>query len=35
MRKLILSIMIASLAGCSMGHRDPTEIKHALNEAVN
>lgn len=35
MRKLILSIMIASLAGCSMGHRDPTEIKQALNEAVN
>lgn len=35
MRKLLLSIMIASLAGCSMGHRDPTEIKHALNEAVN
>lgn len=35
MRKLILSIMIASLAGCSMGHRDPVEVKQALNEAVN
>lgn len=35
MRKIILSIMIASLVGCSMGHRDPTEIKQALNEAAN
>lgn len=35
MRKIIVSIMIASLMGCSMGHRDPVEIKQALNEAVN
>lgn len=35
MRKIILSIMIASLMGCSMGHRDPVEIKRALNEAAN
>lgn len=27
--------MIASLMGCSMGHRDPVEIKRALNEAAN
>lgn len=35
MRKIIVSIMMASLMGCSMGHRDPVEIKQALNEAVN
>ncbi len=35
MRKIIISIMMASLMGCSMGHRDPVEIKQALNEAVN
>lgn len=35
MRKIIISIMMSSLMGCSMGHRDPVEIKQALNEAVN
>lgn len=35
MRKIIVSIMMSSLMGCSMGHRDPVEIKQALNEAVN
>ncbi|MBD1574512.1 pilus (MSHA type) biogenesis protein MshL [Vibrio sp. S17_S38] len=35
MRKIIISIMMVSLMGCSMGHRDPVEIKQALNEAVN
>ncbi len=35
MRKLAVAIMIASLVGCSMGHRDPVEAKNALNEAVN
>ncbi|MDR9825937.1 pilus (MSHA type) biogenesis protein MshL [Vibrio sp. FNV 38] len=35
MRKLILAIVVASLAGCSMGHRDPVEAKSALNEAIN
>ncbi|GAL10342.1 MSHA biogenesis protein MshL [Vibrio astriarenae] len=35
MRKLIIAIAVASLAGCSMGHRDPVEAKGALNEAIN
>tara|TARA_Y100001956_G_scaffold82830_1_gene106005 strand:+ start:15402 stop:17042 length:1641 start_codon:yes stop_codon:yes gene_type:complete len=35
MRKLAVAIMIASLMGCSMGHRDPVEAKAALNEAIN
>lgn len=35
MRKLVLAITIASLVGCSMGHRDPIEAKNALNEAIN
>lgn len=35
MRKVVLAILIISIAGCSMGHRDPVEAKQALNEAVN
>lgn len=35
MRKLAVSILIASLAGCSMGHRDPVEAKSTLNQAIN
>ncbi|GAB2669084.1 pilus (MSHA type) biogenesis protein MshL [Vibrio panuliri] len=35
MRKVVLAISLASLAGCSMGHRDPVEAKGALNEAIN
>ncbi|WP_194439091.1 pilus (MSHA type) biogenesis protein MshL [Vibrio fluminensis] len=35
MRKLVLALSIVSLAGCSMGHRDPVEAKNALNEAIN
>ena len=35
MRKLVVAIVISSLAGCSMGHRDPVEIKEALNESIN
>ena len=35
MRKLVVAVMIASLMGCSMGHRDPVEAKNALNEAIN
>ncbi|CAM4266205.1 pilus (MSHA type) biogenesis protein MshL [Vibrio agarivorans] len=35
MRKLTLAIAVASLVGCSMGHRDPVEAKGALNEAIN
>ncbi|WP_114765851.1 pilus (MSHA type) biogenesis protein MshL [Vibrio rhodolitus] len=35
MRKLVLAISLASLVGCSMGHRDPVEAKSALNEAIN
>lgn len=34
MRKWYLGTLILGLAGCSMGHRDPVEIKQALNEAV-
>ncbi|OLQ80467.1 pilus (MSHA type) biogenesis protein MshL [Photobacterium proteolyticum] len=37
MRGLVVGIVMVSLAGCSanMGHRDPVEVKGALNEAVN
>ncbi|CAH1574486.1 MSHA biogenesis protein MshL [Vibrio owensii] len=35
MRKLVVGIVIASLMGCSMGHRDPVEVKQALNESIN
>jgi MSHA biogenesis protein MshL len=35
MRKVVVGIIIASLMGCSMGHRDPVEIKQELNDAVN
>lgn len=35
MRKIVVGILIASLMGCAMGHRDPVEVKQALNEAVN
>ncbi|WP_342608003.1 pilus (MSHA type) biogenesis protein MshL [Vibrio tritonius] len=34
MRRWYLGTLILGLAGCSMGHRDPVEIKQALNEAV-
>ena len=35
MRTFTVAIMIVSLAGCSMGHRDPIEAKQALNQAIN
>ncbi len=35
MRKLVVAVMIASLMGCSMGHRDPVEAKNSLNEAIH
>ncbi|MCG9785789.1 pilus (MSHA type) biogenesis protein MshL [Vibrio barjaei] len=35
MRKVVVGICIAALVGCSMGHRDPVEIKQSLNESVN
>lgn len=35
MRKLVVGIVIASLMGCSMGHRDPVEVKQVLNESIN
>ncbi|NOH72082.1 pilus (MSHA type) biogenesis protein MshL [Vibrio pectenicida] len=35
MRKLVIAVVVASLTGCSMGHRDPVEIKDTLNEAIN
>lgn len=35
MRKLVLIILVSSLLGCSMGHRDPVEIKESLNESIN
>ena len=34
MRRWYLGTLILGLAGCSMGHRDPVEVKQALNEAV-
>ncbi len=35
MRKLVVGIITVSLMGCSMGHRDPVEVKQALNESIN
>ena len=35
MRKLVVGIVVASLMGCSMGHRDPVEVKQVLNESIN
>ncbi|WP_261873326.1 pilus (MSHA type) biogenesis protein MshL [Vibrio rarus] len=35
MRIIFLGMVIAVLSGCSMGHRDPVEVKQALNEAAN
>lgn len=34
-RNAIISFMVASLAGCSMGHRDPVEIKQTLDQSIN
>lgn len=34
-RNVIIGFMAVSLAGCSMGHRDPVEIKEALNQSIN
>lgn len=35
MRQVVIAVMVTTLAGCAMGHRDPVEIKQALNEAIN
>ncbi|MDG3084799.1 pilus (MSHA type) biogenesis protein MshL [Vibrio hannami] len=35
MHKVLTGLLIFTLVGCSMGHRDPVEAKQALNEAVN
>lgn len=35
MRKLVIAVVVALLAGCSMGHRDPVEIKDELNGAID
>ena len=35
MRKIVVGIIIASLMGCSMGHRDPIEVKQTLNQSIN
>ncbi|WP_341661249.1 pilus (MSHA type) biogenesis protein MshL [Vibrio sp.] len=34
MRKLVITVVVTLLAGCSMGHRDPVEIKNELDEAI-
>lgn len=35
MQKIVIGMIVVSLMGCSMGHRDPVEVKQSLNEAVN
>ncbi|WP_165312387.1 pilus (MSHA type) biogenesis protein MshL [Vibrio ziniensis] len=35
MRNMIISVVMVSLVGCSMGHRDPVEAKQSLNQAIN
>ncbi len=32
MRKIVIGVIVAALVGCSMGHRDPVEIKESLNQ---
>ncbi|MCP3698724.1 MAG: pilus (MSHA type) biogenesis protein MshL [Aliivibrio sp.] len=32
---VIIGLMVASLTGCSMGHRDPVEIKQTLDKSIN
>ena len=34
-RNVIVGFMAVSLAGCSMGHRDPVEIKQTLDKSIN
>lgn len=34
-RNVIIGFMVASLSGCSMGHRDPVEIKQTLDKSIN
>lgn len=34
-RNVIIGFMAVSLAGCSMGHRDPVEIKQTLDKSIN
>ncbi|MBD1558977.1 pilus (MSHA type) biogenesis protein MshL [Vibrio sp. S9_S30] len=35
MRNIVVAIIIVSLTACSMGHRDPVEVKEALNDVIN
>ncbi|MCG3766921.1 pilus (MSHA type) biogenesis protein MshL [Vibrio cincinnatiensis] len=35
MRKIVIGVIVAALVGCSMGHRDPVEIKESLNQSIN
>jgi MSHA biogenesis protein MshL len=35
MRKFVVGIVIVSLTACSMGHREPEEIKQALDQSIN
>ncbi|KJY82041.1 MSHA biogenesis protein MshL [Vibrio galatheae] len=36
MHKLAIAITVTSLlAGCAMGHRDPVEVKGAINQSIN
>lgn len=35
MRNIVVVAIIASLTACSMGHREPVEVKEALNEVIN
>ncbi len=35
MRNMIIGVVMVSLVGCSMGHRDPVEAKQSLNQAIN
>jgi len=35
MHKMVIGVMLVSLVGCSMGHRDPVEAKQSLNQAIN
>ncbi len=35
MYRVVIGIIIVSLAGCSMGHRDPVEIKQELDQVIN
>lgn len=34
MGKIVIGVLIAALTGCTMGHRDPVEVKQSLDQSI-